>query len=73
MKITLYTVSSYVQKHKYINISNTKINIFSFFLFKSLLYPLSLHCRGVIRLGGCSIPVFLYLGIVALMQLKTML
>lgn len=73
MKITLYTVSSYVQKHKYINISHTKINIFSFFLFKSLLYWLSLHRRGVIRAGGCSIPVFLYLGIVASTQLKTML
>lgn len=70
MKITLYTVYSdtYVQKHKYINICDTKINIF-FCSFQSLMHPscwLSFRPRGTLHLGGCSLPVLLYRGIVAL-------
>ena len=59
----IYSITRhYVQKHKYINICDTKINIFSCFLllnslFMHLLCWLSLRPRGRLHLGGCSLPV----------------
>lgn len=49
----------YVQKHKYINICDTKINIFSCYLlflqqsFMHLLCWPSLRPQEMPRLGGC--------------------
>lgn len=64
MKTTVYTVKSdtYVQKHKYINISDTKINIFSGFprFTKESLMRLwrgpTLHPRGTLHRGGRPLP-----------------